>query len=279
MWEPPALSMESRARVWIKRLFGLSIVLILVFIVTYGDSTDRIIEKMNVEENNLLQLESEETGNVELKKLGLYTIVTNESNDFKIEQIKLFNQENEEIDGVITNSFERMNKRPNINGKLVYIPVLIFDVPEDGEYQLVNEGNNSIWILDDLEVQSSLISDSTILISMVSCCFGFPIGIISLIGGLIIWRRGNKPKQKLLIDDEIMTTDELFKQYNSSPENKVPAPFVDYEKVDHVYLSQENDELNNTNQSQELADDKIHVKEDSHDSENSKKWKSWDDGD
>ena len=136
--------MKGGARVWIKRLTGLSIVLILVFVGTYGESTDRIIEKMNVEENNLLELDGGEEENIELKKIGFYTVVTLEDNELLENEIKLIDQEGQEVIGIVPNSIEKMNKRPNSNGELVYVPVLIFDVPNNAEYRLINEGNNTL---------------------------------------------------------------------------------------------------------------------------------------
>ena len=270
MWTPLATVMMSGAKVWVKRLTGLSIILILIFVATYSDSTDKIIERMNVEENNLLELEGGAEEAVELEKLGLYTVVTLEGKELLENEIKLVNQEGEEIEGVVPNSLEKMNKRPDASGKLVYVPVMIFDVPENAEYQLLNEGNNTLWILDDLEIQSSLISDTTILVSMLSCCLGFPLGIIALIGGLLVWRKKNKPQQKLLIREEIMTTDQLFKQYNSTVKEDVPAPFVDLKKVT----------------TSDLLDDKVssngmggHGEEDDDNNQQSAKWKNWDDGD
>ena len=269
MWTPLATAMMSGAKVWVKRLTGLSIILILIFVATYSDSTDKIIERMNVEENNLLELEGGAEGAVELEKLGLYTVVTLEGKELLENEIKLVNQEGKEIEGVVPNSLEKMNKRPDASGKLVYVPVMIFDVPENAEYQLLNEGNNTLWILDDLEIQSSLISDTTILASMLSCCLGFPLGIIALIGGLLVWRKKNKPQQKLLIREEIMTTDQLFKQYNSTVKEDVPAPFVDLKKVT----------------TSDLLDDKVssngmggHGEEDDDNNQQSAKWKNWDDG-
>ena len=180
----------------------------------------------------------------------------------------MVNQEGEEIDGVVPNSLEKMNKRPDSSGKLVYVPVMIFDVPENAEYQIINEGNNTLWILDDLEIQSSLISDTTILISMLSCCLGFPLGIIALIGGLFIWRRKNRPQQKLSIREEIMTTDQLFKQYNSDVKEDVPAPFVDLEKVTTSDLLDDRVSSNNMRDPE---------KEDNQ-QQRAEKWKNWDDG-
>ena len=269
--------MKSGAKVWIKRLTGLSIILILVFVATYGDSTDKIIEKMNVEENNLLELEGGAEGYVELETIGLYTIVTLENNELLENEIKLIDQEGNEVDGIVPNSLEKMNKRPDSNGKLVYVPVMIFDVPKNAEYQLLNEGNNTLWILDDLEIQSSLISDTTILVSMLSCCLGFPLGIIALIGSLFVWRRKNKPQQKLLVEEEIMTTDQLFKQYNPTVKDDVPAPFVDLDEETNPDLL--NHDLSNTMQMAEEISDNHPDEGNNNEKQSDEKWKNWDDGD
>jgi hypothetical protein len=269
--------MKSGAKVWIKRLTGLSIILILVFVATYGDSTDKIIEKMNVEENNLLELKGGTEGYVELEAIGLYTIVTLENNELLENEIKLIDQEGNEVDGIVPNSLEKMNKRPDSNGKLVYVPVMIFDVPKNAEYQLLNEGNNTLWILDDLEIQSSLISDTTILVSMLSCCLGFPLGIIALIGSLFVWRRKNKPQQKLLVEEEIMTTDQLFKQYNPTVKDDVPAPFVDLEGEANRDLL--NHDLSNIVQVAEEISDNSPDEGNNNENQMDEKWKNWDDGD
>lgn len=272
--------MKVGARVWIKRLTGLSIVLILVFVGTYGESTDRIIEKMNVEENNLLELDGGEEGNIELKGIGVYTVVALEGNELLENEIRLINSEGQEINGIVPSSIEKINKRPNSNGELVYVPILIFDVSKNAEYQLLNEGNNTLWILDDLKIQSSLISDTMIIISMVSCCSGFPLGMIALIGALVIWRRKNKPQQKMIIREEIPTTDQLFKQYNSKIEEEVPSPFIDLSKIGKQDLSLDDDVP-------EESIRKIGEIDDIHDEvggnemlqESNEKWKNWDDGD
>ena len=277
--------MKGRANVWVKRLSGLSIILILVFVGTYGDSTDKIIEIMDAEENNLLELESGQEGAVQLEKIRFYTIVSLEGNEIKENEVKLFNQEGEEIIGKSLSSIEKMNKRPDGNGKLVFIPVIIFEVSENTEYIFQNQGNNTLWVLDDLEILSSLISDEIILISMISCCFGFPLGIISLIGWLVIWRRKAKPSEKLILKQEVITTDQLFKQYNSTDKNssveneKIPAPFLDIEKVEESI-----DELSlgdsdaNREQERDFTEELLASGKNDTVEESDGNWKNWDDG-
>jgi len=252
--------MKEGAKLWLKRLTGVSIVVILIFVGTYSESTDRIIERMNVEDNNLLQLEGGENGIVELEEVRLYTVVRLSDN---ILDVKLTNEDGEEINGYEPNSFEKLNKKPNSDGDMVYFPVMIFEVSENSEYILINEGNTTLWLIDDFEIQSSLFSDNIILLSMISCCLGFPLGILTLVMGLFFWLRKDKHPQKLIIREEIMTTDEVFKIYNTTTEKGVPDPFLEIKKTpsdeDIIKGKGENLEQKNIEQVPE-------------------NWKNWDDG-
>lgn len=279
--------MKSGAKLWIKRLSGLSIILILVFIGTYGESTDKIVQIMNVEENNLLELESGQEDAIQLEKIRFYTVVTLEGNEIKEYEVKLIDQDGQEISGYEPSSIEKMNKRPDSSGKLVFIPVIIFEVPSDGEYVFHNQGNNTLWVLDDIEIQSSLISDQIILVSMFSCCLGFPLGIIALIGWLVVWRTKNKSPQKLIVNEQIMTTDQLFKQYNAKSEksmienDEVPAPFRDIEKVTVTIneLSLDDDDPDITKEKvRQFLEEHVGSEENDDDKESDGNWKNWDDG-
>ena len=278
--------MKSGAKLWIKRLSGLSIILILVFIGTYGESTDKIVQIMNVEENNLLELESGEEDAIQLEKIRFYTVVTLEGNEIKEYEVKLIDQDGQEISGYEPSSIEKMNKRPDSSGKLVFIPVIIFEVPSDAEYVFHNQGNNSLWVLDDIEIQSSLISDQIILVSMFSCCLGFPLGIIALIGWLVVWRTKNKSPQKLIVNEQIMTTDQLFKQYNAKSEksmienDEVPAPFRDIEKVTVTIneLSLDDDPDVTKEKVKQFLEEHVGFEENDNAKESDGNWKNWDDG-
>ena len=97
---------------------------------------------------------------------------------------------------------------------------------------------------------------------MISCCLGFPLGLFTLIMGLFFWLRKDKHPQKLIIREEIMTTDEVFKKYNSTTEKSVPDPFLEIEDA----LSGEEISEKAKNLEQENIE------------QGSETWKNWDDG-
>ena len=281
------MRMKSGAKLWVKRLSGLSVILILVFVGTYGESSDKIVQIMNVEENNLLELESGEEGAIQLEKIRFYTVVTLEGNEIEEYEVKLIDQDGLEISGYEPSSIEKINKRPDSSGKLVFVPIIIFEVPNDAEYIFHNQGNNTLWVLDDIEIQSSLISEQIILISMFSCCLGFPLGVIALIGWLVVWRRKDKLPQKLIVSEQIMTTDQLFKQYNATLEKSmienddVPAPFAEIETVKKTIneLSPDDDERDDTREKVEKnLEEQVDSEEYGGAKESDGNWKNWDDG-
>ena len=261
--------MEARAKLWIKRLTAISLVLILVFVASYWKSTENIIDKMDIdnEENYIIKLEAGEQGNVDLSTIGYYMALRIDGNDSSPE-LKLTDIGGVEIEGQKPGLIESINKRPDSQGNLIYDPIRVFEIRDDGEYSIVNEGNTTLWLIDDLKIQSSLLSDGWILISMIICCLGFPLGIITLIGALILWRRGKRtPEKNIIIRENIMTTDELFKKNNLAGDKEIPEPFISSENIKmesheekyHVVPELKNEEVGSSK-------------------EESDRWKKWDEG-
>ena len=122
---------------------------------------------------------------------------------------------------------------------------------------------------------------------MFSCCLGFPLGIIALIGWLVVWRRKDKSPQKLIVSEQIMTTDQLFKQYNAASEKSmiesddVPAPFAEIKKVKTTIneLSLDDDDQNFTGEKvEQFLEGQVDSNENDGANESDGNWKNWDDG-
>ena len=220
--------MEGRGKIWVKRFTGVSLFLIIIFIASWSQSTESIVEKMNVDENHIIKLESGEQGSLELSKIGYYIAFRFNENGSQIEpELRMTDMEGNNIEGREPGFIESNNKRPDSSGKIVYVPVRVFDIPNDAEYILINDGNTTLWLIDELDIQASLFSDWWVVVSMISCFLGFPMAIITLIVGLILWRRKDRsPEKEIIIQQNIMTTDELFKKHNSIEGNQVPNPFM-----------------------------------------------------
>ena len=261
--------MEGRSKIWVKRFTGVSLLLIIIFVASWSQSTESIVEKMDVDENHIIKLESGEQGSLELSKIGYYIAFRFNENGSQIEpELRMTDMEGNSIEGREPGLIESNNKRPNASGKIVYIPVRVFEIQNDAEYILINEGNNTLWLIDELDIQASLFSDWWVVVSMISCFLGFPMAIITLIAGLILWRRKDKsPGKEIIIQQNIMTTDELFKKHNSIEGNQVPNPFIKNENSIQL-TEEENINIENS--------DKKETESQREDSENN--WKNWDEG-
>jgi hypothetical protein len=90
--------------------------------------------------------------------------------------------------------------------------------------------------------------------------------------GLILWRRKDKsPEKEIIIQQNIMTTDELFKKHNSIEGDQVANPFMKNESS--LPELTEEDKIEDTN----IENcDKKETESQREESENN--WKNWDEG-
>ena len=265
--------MEGRSKIWVKRFTGVSLFLIIIFVASWSQSTESIVEKMDVDENHIIKLESGEQGSLELSKIGYYIAFRFNENGSQIEpELRMTDMEGNNIEGREPGLIESNNKRPNASGKIVYIPVRVFEIQNDAEYILINDGNTTLWLIDELDIQASLFSDWWVVVSMISCFLGFPMAIITLIVGLILWRRKDKsPEKEIIIQQNIMTTDELFKKHNSIEGNQVANPFTKNESsLPELTAEDKLEDIDIENS------DKKETESQREESENN--WKNWDEG-
>ena len=91
----------------------------------------------------------------------------------------------------------------------------------------------------------------------------------------------------MIVNEQIMTTDQLFKQYNAKSEksmienDEVPAPFRDIEKVTVTIneLSLDDDDPDITKEKvRQFLEEHVGSEENDDDKESDGNWKNWDDG-
>jgi len=253
---PPALMTVSTMQ-WAKRLTGVSVLLLLIGVVSYYFAMPAMFEELDPAQNNMLELGPGEDGQVEIEDLGEYVALRLEGENDA--DLRLVNSDGQVDTGSKPSAIDIT--RTGEDGTL-YVPVRVFRSSAAGEYTLFNDGETTLWLVDDVSAQSALFTKPWFVVMTVGCCLGPVFGVVGLILALIGWGSRGKENVPVVLDTQgrLPTTDELYRQYHNmevEPENDVPDPFADTGQTE----------------SSESED-----REESSSEESGHDWKGWDEG-
>ena len=217
---------------WAKRLTGVSVLLLLIGIVSYYNAMPSMYEELDPAQSHMLELGPGENGQVEIEALGEYVALRLEGeNDAAL---RLVDSDGQEESGSNPSAIDIT--RTGEDGVL-YVPVKVFRSTTSGEYTLYNEGDTTLWFVDDLSAQAALFTKPWFVVMMVGCCMGPVFGVVGLILALIGWGSRGKKDYPVVLDTQgrLPTTDELYRQYHgivAEEETDVPGPFADGGKIE-----------------------------------------------
>ena len=107
----------------------------------------------------------------------------------------------------------------------IYRTVRVYLPGESGTYTLHNDATDgSVWIVDDYAAQSEMLGSPSVLLMMFGCCFGIPFGVVALILAIVGWTRPDGSKVEVSAEVRIMTTEEVYEQYNREGPVEKPVP-------------------------------------------------------
>jgi len=215
---------------WAKRLSGASFLLLLIGLISYHYAMPSMFDALDPEQNRMLELEPGASGEIEIFSLGEYSALRLEGNEEAA--LRLVNANGVEDDGSAPTALDF--NRPMEDG-VVYVVVRVFRTSAAGEYTLHNDGESTLWFVDDISPQASLFTEPWVLMMMVGCCLGPVLGVIGLILALIGWGSRGKGNTSVMLNNQgrLPTTEELYRQYHgieSNPEDQVPDPFSRMDK-------------------------------------------------
>ena len=223
---------------------GVSIALFVAFILVMPEAMDEMGSVLDPEKQNVARLESGESAAIDLLDSHYYVAlrVVEDGADPSAD-LRLVDEDGEtEIEGDAPH-FLHTDRLIEENGP-TYRPVRAFIVQDSASYTLHNEGDSTLWLVDDYTSQIEIISNPTILAMFGSCCFSLIAGLISIIFATLAFRsRSKAPKQEvrgIVIEGRVMTTDELYRTQQKTesgsdengiaqaqrPSSNVPDPFV-----------------------------------------------------
>jgi len=223
---------------------GVSFALLVAFILFMPDGMEEMGSILDPEKENVVRLEAGESAAIDLVDSHYYAALRVVGNgDDPSADLRLVDDGGEtEIEGGAPGWLDT-DRLIEENGP-TYRPIRIFIVPDSASYTLHNEGDSTLWLVDDYASQIEIISNPTILAMFGSCCFSLIAGLIAIIFATLAFRsRSKAPKQQVsgvVIEGRVMTTDELFRaqqQTESSADevgiaqvqrqsSNVPDPFV-----------------------------------------------------
>ena len=216
---------EGRRR-WARIFTASSTLLLLLAIFAFLQMTGDLEDSYDPEENNIARLEPGEQKAIELKTSALVTALRESIDDSNDAELRLYVEEGSEVSGKSPNW--RHPTRFSGDGEREYVPVRVFE-EVNGEYTLHNDGESTLWLVDDEEAANMMLSNGWTYAFFFGCCLGAPVGFIELVLAVMVWTdKRKKPDQFLVIDDGrvIISEPEDIVEINGQ-EASVPGPFVD----------------------------------------------------
>ena len=249
----PSPRVVTDVTLWAKRLSGVSLLLVLIGLVSYYNAMPVMFDELDPAQRHLLELEAGESGEITLYSMGEYVALRVTDGESQAAELRLINISGTEESGSPPTSL--YVERPGEDGT-IYAPVRVFGSAQAGDYTLYNDGNTTLWFVDDISAQSALFGNSWFVMMFFGCCLGVPIGVVALILALAGRKRVGKAEEPIVMTKEgrLPTTDELYRQYRGLPEaegeTEIADPFPGQTKV--------------TEESQQAEGDR--------------NWRGWDDG-
>ena len=219
--------MAEGARLWAKRLSGAAFLLLLIGVISYWQAEASIYDNLDPGQNHLLELEAGQSSEVSLTETGKYVALRIEEGDEA--GLRLVDSTGEEEKGVAPGALEV--ERETQNGTR-YIPVRVFTAVEPGTYTLYNDGDSTLWLVDDVSAGVALFENQWVVLMFLGCCLGLPLGGVALFLVFFDRRRSRKGSAPFIMPSEgrLPTTDELYRQHRDSTqseaEQNVPDPFL-----------------------------------------------------
>ena len=262
--------MSTRLRRATKGSAIAALVLLLVGVAAYASSYEELARLMDPEENNLADLHSGESAQIEI------------SGGSQIAALRLINEsstENPQVRLIGVDGKEE-GREPNLldtkwiseDSGRIYEAVRIYEPGLTGTFTIHNDAEQRLIVVDNAELQSKLLAEPLLLLMMISCCGGLTATLAAIILFFLQLRNRGETEQKvsgLVVDGQVMTTNELYRMQRGGAkeepgESAVADPFVDRESK--------------TTRQEEITDSKEESTDSAKIDSDSVEWRSWDEG-
>ena len=262
--------MSTRLRRATKGSAIAALVLLLVGVAAYASSYDELAGLMDPEKNNLADLHSGESAQIEISggsQIAALRLINESSTEYP--QVRLVG-----VDG------EEEGREPNLldtkwiseDSGRIYEAVRIYEPGSTGTFTIHNDAEQRLIVVDNAELQSKLLAEPFLLLMIISCCGGLSATLAAIILFFLQLRNRGETEQKvsgLVVDGQVMTTNELYRMQRGGAkeepvESAVADPFVDRESK--------------TTRQEKIQDSKEESTDSAKIDSDSVEWRSWDEG-
>ena len=147
---------------------GVSFALLVAFILFMPDGMEEMGSILDPEKENVVRLEVGESAAIDLVDSHYYVALRVVGNDGDPSaDLRLVDDGGEEIEGDAP-GWLHTDRLIEENGP-TYRPIRVFIVPDSASYTLHNEGDSTLWLVDDYASEMKIISNPTILAMFGSC--------------------------------------------------------------------------------------------------------------
>lgn len=204
-----------------KWLAVISLVFLLMGTIAYFYAQDDMIEILDPKTTNLVELSPNTSQSVELERMGLYVALRIDGED-TLPELKLINSSGKEFEGREAAWYDF--NRAGVDGS-IYQTVMVFENTKNEKYILYNEGETTLWLIDETSNQIEIMSDPGFIAISCGFCMGIPLAILAVISLIIGWRKRTN-NQKILTSNEVYIDKEGGKIKIVTDTQNVPDPFM-----------------------------------------------------
>jgi len=257
---------------------GASFALLLAFILVMPDSMEEMGLVLDPEKQNVVRLETGESATIDLVDSHYYVAlrIVEDGGDPSAE-LRLVDDGGVEIEGDAP-GWLHTDRLIEENGP-TYRPVRAFIVPDSASYTIHNEGDSTLWLVDDYASEMEIISNPTILAMFGACCCSLIAGLIAIIFATLAFRsRSKAPKQEvrgIVIEGRVMTTDELYRTQQQTESGADESGITQAQRqspnVPDPFVGQSAEVVSQTPNKSESSTNKDGEKD-------GESWRGWDEG-
>ncbi len=216
--------MTDGRRRWARITTATSAILLLLAVISLWQVYDDYIDSYDPERNYIVKLEPGDSETFEIGNSILVSALRVSEGDSPDADLSLFDSEGNVVSGRAPGILEPDRVGPD--KETWYSSVRVFE-GIGGQYRLENNGESTLWLVDDEESANDLAGNVWMYLFYIGCCIGSPVGMVGFILAIMVWTDKRKmPDQFVIIEDGSVIIGGPPGDSEIAVPDVAPSPFV-----------------------------------------------------